>query len=132
MNVKEVFVTYQIDASRSAWICESVSDYENRLLTNELICSVVKTAFSELSAQEAISLSKTEALVLLRLSESLAMKYGADIVYVRKVLISGMEFEELYRAKSAALQEQVRGEITNQTALASRDGSGENANIGES
>lgn len=118
VNVKTVSVTYQIDAGRSAWVFENVSDYEDSLLTDELIGSAVKTAMSELSADEVMNLAKTEPLVLKRLSESLSEKYGADTVHVRKVLITRMELGKAYRAKSAALQEQARAEIANQTALA--------------
>ena len=118
VNVKAVSVTYQINAVRSAWVCENVSDYEDSLLTDELIGSAVKTALSELSADEVMNLAKTEPLVLGRLTESLSGKYGADTVHVRKVLITRMELGKAYRAKSAALQEQARAEIANQTALA--------------
>ena len=100
------------------WLCENVSDYEDTLLTDEVIGSALKTALSELSADEVMNLAKIEPLVLARLSESLALKYGADTVYVRQVLINGVELEEAYREKLLALQEQARAEIANETALA--------------
>lgn len=118
VNAKAVSVTYQIDAGRSVWVCENVSDYEDSLLTDELIGSAVKTALSELSADEVMNLAKTEPLVLKRLSESLAEKYGADTVHVRKVLITSMELGKAYRAKSVALQERARAEIENQKVTA--------------
>ena len=118
VSVNAVLVTYQIDAGRSVWLCENVSDYEDTLLTDEVICSALKTALSELSADEVMNLAKVEPLVVSRLSESLALKYGADTVYVRQVLINGVELEEAYREKLLALQEQARAEIANETALA--------------
>lgn len=118
----EVSVTYQIAAESSAWICANVNDYEDNLLTDSLIASTVKTAMSELTAEEVKNRAKIEPLVLKKLSESLAGKYGADTVYVRKVLINDMDFEEAYsatlRAKSSVVQEQARAEIENQTAIA--------------
>ena len=39
-------------------------------------------------------------------------------MYVRQVLINGVELEEAYREKLLALQEQARAEIANETALA--------------
>ena len=118
VNVKEVFVTYQIAGERSVWLCENVADYENSLLTDEQIGSALKTVLSELSADEVMNLAKIEPLLRVKLSESLAVKYGADTVNVRQVVINGIELEEAYRAKLLALQEQARAEIANETALA--------------
>ena len=118
----DVSVTYQIAADRSAWIYANVSDYTNSLLTDGLIASAVKSAMVELSPLDVTNRAKIEPLVLKKLSESLAGKYGADTVYVNKVIINDMDFETVYneaiRAKSIAAQEQARAEILNQTSIA--------------
>ena len=118
----DVSVTYQIAADRSAWIYANVSDYTSSLLTDGLIASAVKSAMVELSPLDVTNRAKIEPLVLKKLSESLTGKYGADTVYVKKVIIDEMDFETTYneaiRAKSIAAQEQARAEIQNQTAIA--------------
>ena len=118
----DVSVTYQIAADRSAWIYANVSDYTNSLLTDGLIASAVKSAMVELSPLDVTNRAKIEPLVLKKLSESLTGKYGADTVYVNKVIINDMDFETAYneavRAKSIAAQEQARAEIQNQAAIA--------------
>ena len=118
----DVSVTYQIAADRSAWIYANVSDYTNSLLTDGLIASAVKSAMVELSPLDVTNRAKIEPLVLKKLSESLTGKYGADTVYVNKVIINDMDFETVYneaiRAKSIAAQEQARAEILNQTSIA--------------
>ena len=118
----DVTVTYQIAADRSAWIYANVSDYTKNLLTESLVASAVKSAMVELSPADVTNRAKIEPLVLTRLNESLAGKYGADTVYICKVTIGDMDFEAAYndaiQAKSIAAQEQARAEIQNQTAIA--------------
>lgn len=117
VKVKEVLITYQIAAERSVWICENVSDYDDRIMTDEEISSALKNAISELTAEDVKNRAKLEPRVLMKISESLACKYGADTVKVCQVLIGIVEMEEGYtealRLKSQALQEQARVEIEN-------------------
>ena len=118
----DVTVTYQIEADRSAWIYANVSDYTKNLLTESLVASAVKSAMVELSPADVTNRGKIEPLVLTRLNDSLAGKYGADTVYICKVTIGDMDFEAAYndaiQAKSIAAQEQARADIQNQTAIA--------------
>ena len=111
----DVTVTYQIAADRSAWIYANVSDYTKNLLTESLVASAVKAAMVELSPADVTNRAKIEPLVLTRLNESLAGKYGADTVYICKVTIGDMDFEAAYneaiQAKSIAAQEQARADI---------------------
>lgn len=118
----DVTVTYQIAADRSAWIYANVSDYTKNLVTESLVASSVKAAMVELSPADVTNRAKIEPLVLSKLNESLAGKYGADTVYVCKITIGDMDFEAAYnnaiQAKSIAAQEQAKAEIVNQTAIA--------------
>ena len=118
----DISVTYQIAAERSAWIYANVSDYTSSLITESLVASAVKSAMIELSPADVTNRTKIEPLILTRLSVSLAEKYGADTVYICKVIVGDMDFEEAYnkaiQAKSIAVQEQAKAEILNQTMVA--------------
>ena len=113
--VKGVTVTYQVAPDRSAWIHANV----NRVMTENLITSAVKAAMLELTP--AVLKAKLEAVILTKLSESLAEKYGPDIVGVRKVTVENIDFGEEYkvilREKFLALQEQTRAEADKKTAI---------------
>ena len=119
---KDVTVTYQIAADRSAWIYANVTDYTNNLISESLVASAVKSAMVELGPGAVTNRAKIEPLVQSKLNESLAGKYGPDTVYVCKVIIEDMDFEPAYnqaiQAKSIAAQNQAKAEIENQTAIA--------------
>ena len=118
----DISVTYQIAAGRSVWIYANVSDYTSNLLTESLVASAVKSAMVELSPTDVTNRTKIEPLVLTKLSESLTAKYGADTVYICRVIIGDMDFEEAYnkaiQARSIAAQTKARADIENQTLLA--------------
>ena len=113
--VKGVTVTYQVAPARSAWIHANV----NRVMTENLITSAVKAAMLELTP--AALKAKLEAVILTKLSESLAEKYGPDTVGVRKVTAENIDFGEEYKAilreKFLALQEQTRAEADKKNAI---------------
>ena len=119
---KDVTVTYQIAADRSAWIYANVTDYTKNLISESLVASAVKSAMVELGPVAVTNRAKIEPLVQSKLNESLAGKYGPDTVYVCKVIIGDMDFEPAYnqaiQAKSIAAQNQAKAEIENQTAIA--------------
>ena len=119
---KDVIVTYQIVADRSAWIYANVTDYTKNLVTESLVASAVKAAMVELAPGDVTNRAKIEPLVQEKLSASLAGKYGEGTIYVNKITINDMDFEQAYndaiQAKSIASQEQAKAEIQNQTAIA--------------
>lgn len=119
---KDVTVTYQIAADRSAWIYANVSDYTKNLVTESLVASAVNAAMVELAPGDVTNRARIEPLVLTKLNDSLAGKYGADTVYICKITIGDMDFEPAYnqaiQAKSIAAQEKAKAEIMNQTAIA--------------
>jgi regulator of protease activity HflC (stomatin/prohibitin superfamily) len=119
---KDVTVTYQIAADRSAWIYANVTDYTKNLISESLVASAVKSAMVELGPGAVTNRAKIEPLVQSKLNESLAGKYGPDTVYVCKVIIGDMDFEPAYnqaiQAKSIAAQNQAKAEIENRTAIA--------------
>lgn len=117
-----VAVTYQISADRSVWIYQNVTNYTKNLITDSLVASAVKSAMAELSPQDVTVRDKIEPSVQDKLNVSLAGKYGAGTVFISKVTIDNMDFEEAYnsaiQAKSLATQERARVEIENETAVA--------------
>ena len=119
---KDVTVTYQIAADRSAWIYANVTDYTKNLINENMVASAVKSAMVELGPGAVTNRAKIEPLVLAKLNESLAGKYGPDTVYICKVTIGDMDFEPAYnqaiQAKSIAAQNQAKAEIENRTAIA--------------
>lgn len=119
---RDVTVTYQIAASRSAWIYANVSDYTKHLITESLVSSAVKSAMVELAPGDVTNRSRIEPLIQERLQDSLNGKYGEDTVYINKVIVGDMDFEAAYndaiQAKSIAAQAQAKAQIENQTAIA--------------
>ena len=117
----DVMVTYQVLPEKSAWICANVSDIKN-LIGEELVASAIKSAMVELTPGEVTARTKIEPLVQQKLSESLTQKYGEGVVFVHKVVINDMDFEEAYNAaiqqKSIAQQNADRQKIENAAAIA--------------
>lgn len=117
----DVIVTYQVLPEKSAWLYANVSDIKN-LLGDELIASAVKSAMSELVPEDVTNRTKVEPLAQRKLAESLNQKYGEGAVFVNKVVINDMDFEEAYNAaiqqKSIAQQNAARQKIENEAAIA--------------
>lgn len=117
----DVIVTYQILPEKSAWICANVSDRKH-LIGEGLVASAVKSAMVELAPEEVTNRTKIEPLVQKRLSESLEQKYGPDVLFVNKVIINDMDFEEAYnnaiQQKSIAQQTAAKQKIENEAAIA--------------
>lgn len=117
----DVIVTYQVLPEKSAWIYANVSDSKN-LIGEELVASAIKAAMVELAPGEVTNRTKIEPLVQQKLTESLVQKYGEGVVFVNKVVINDMDFEEAYNAaiqqKSIAQQNADKQKIENGAAIA--------------
>ena len=117
----DVIVTYQVLPEKSAWLYANVSDIKN-LLGDELVASAVKSAMSELGPEDVTNRTKVEPLAQRKLAESLTQKYGEGAVFVNKVVINDMDFEEAYNAaiqqKSIAQQNAARQKIENEATIA--------------
>ena len=112
---KDIIVTFQILPERSAWMYANASI--SSPLTEPLVASAIRSAMVELKADEVANRSKIEPLVLTKLNASLEGKYGADTVYVCKVLISEVDFDDDYREVSLAAQERAKAEIQARTEM---------------
>lgn len=99
----------------------NVSDIKN-LLGDELVASAIKSAMSEMGPEEVTNRTKVEPLAQQKLGESLIQKYGEGAVYINKVVINDMDFEEAYNAaiqqKSIAQQNAAKQKIENEAAIA--------------
>ena len=117
----DLTVTYQIQPEKSVWIYTNVTDIKN-LVSDALVASAVKSAMSELSPQDVTNRTKIEPLVQTKLVESLNQKYGEDVVFVNKVVINNMDFEDAYNTaiqeKSIAQQNADKQKIENEAAMA--------------
>ena len=117
----DVIVTYQVLPEKSAWIYANVSDSKN-LIGEELVASAIKATMVELAPGEVTNRTKIEPLVQQKLTQSLTQKYGEGVVFVNKVVINDMDFEEAYNAaiqqKSIAQQNADRQKIENAAAIA--------------
>lgn len=71
----------------------NVSDIKN-LVGDELVASAIKSAMAELGPNEVTNRTKIEPLAQQKLAESLVQKYGDDVVFVNKVVINDMNFED--------------------------------------
>ena len=91
----DVIVTYQVLPEKSAWLYANVSDIKN-LVGDELVASAIKSAMAELGPKEVTNRTKIEPLAQQKLAESLVQKYGEDVVFVNKVVINDMNFEDAY------------------------------------
>lgn len=117
-----VSVTYQINPERSAWIYAHVSDYENYLVTQNLVASAIKTASKSLSDVDATNRGLIEPLVLDTLQKSLDDKYEKDTIIINKITISNVDFDESYNKaiadKQKAMIEAQQQAIENEKAIA--------------
>ena len=100
----DVIVTYQVLPEKSAWLYANVSDIKN-LVGDELVASAIKSAMAELGPNEVTNRTKIEPLAQQKLAESLVQKYGDDVVFVNKVVINDMNFEDAYNEAAIAKAE---------------------------
>ena len=114
-------MTYQVLPEKSAWLYANVSDIKN-LVGDELVASAIKSAMAELGPNEVTNRTKIEPLAQQKLAESLVQKYGDDVVFVNKVVINDMNFEDAYneaiQQKSIAQQNADKQKIENEAAIA--------------
>ena len=117
----DVIVTYQVLPEKSAWLYANVSDIKN-LVGDELVASAIKSAMAELGPNEVTNRTKIEPLAQQKLAESLVQKYGEDVVFVNKVVVNDMNFEDAYneaiQQKSIAQQNADKQKIENEAAIA--------------
>lgn len=101
---KNITVTFQINHEKSAWIYANISNYEQNLISEEIVASAVKSSSKTLKDEDATNRSIIEPLVATNLQKSIDEKYGKDVVVIKKVVIEGVDFEESYNQAIAQKQ----------------------------
>lgn len=117
----DITVSYKIASDKASWLYTNVTNLNN-LISTDIVSSAIKSAMSELTYDKVTIRSVIEPKIKEYLEKSLIEKYGEDVIYVQKVVVSQMDFEDSYNqaiaAKSLALQTQEKQKIENETAVA--------------
>ena len=100
-----ITVTYQINPEESAWIYANVTNYEEGLVNESLVASSIKTSSKTLSPVDCTNRSILEPIAKDNIQKSLDEKYGHQVVYVNKVVISDATFDQEYDEKIAKKQQ---------------------------
>lgn len=116
-----ITVSYKIATDKTSWLYTNVTNLDN-LISTDIVSSAIKSAMSELTYDKVTIRSIIEPKIKEYLKKTLIEKYGEDVIYVQKVIVSQMDFEDSYNqaiaAKSLALQTQEKQKIENETAIA--------------
>lgn len=99
-----ITVTYHIVPEKSAWIYANVSDYENNLITEDIVGSAVKSSSKTLDDTDATNRSILEPIVMEYIQKSLNSKYGSGVVAVNKVVVLSANFSNDYNKAIADKQ----------------------------
>ena len=101
---ENVTVTYTISADKSAWIYANVSNYKKALVSDGIVASSIKAASKQFNSTDATNRSLIEPLAQEMLQKSLDDKYGEGVVFVNKIVINNIDFEDSYNQAIAAKQ----------------------------
>lgn len=104
---KDVTVTYQINAEKSAWVYINVNDFEENLISQPLVASAIKSASKTLTDENATNRSQIEPLAAQMIQKSLDEKYDENVVIINKVIINDADFEDSYNEAIAEAQKAV-------------------------
>lgn len=118
---ENITITYSISPDRAAWIYANVSNYKDSLISGPLVSSAVKVVSKEYNSTDATSRAIVEPRIQQELQKSLDEKYEEGTVYIYKVSVSNIDFEETYNQAIAEKQNaQIAYETTqiqNQTSV---------------
>lgn len=119
--MSDIVITYQIDPQASSWIVANVADYKQSLISAALVSSAMKNSVATLPAEKATVRSEVEPLAQVNLQKLLDEKYGENVVYIHKIAIGDMNFEDSYNTavseRNMAELTQQKQAIENQTAI---------------
>ena len=101
MYYEQITITYQINPEKSAWIYSNVDNYENVLMSGNLVASAIKSVSKKLPAVDATNRAIIEPMAQEAIQNSLNSKYGEDVIAVIKVIIENVDFEDSYNAAIA-------------------------------
>lgn len=99
-----ITVTYHIAPSKSAWIFANVTDYEDNLISSDIVGSAIKSTSKTLNDTDATNRAILEPIVTKYIQESLNNKYGNGVVIINKVVVLGANFSNDYNKAIADKQ----------------------------
>ena len=115
-------VTYQIASDRAAWIFANVSNYTESLVSGELVSSSIKSISKTLKDTDVTNRATIEPSIQEALQNTLDNKFGAGTVFIKKVVVGNIDFEDSYNDaiadKQAAKLEAERQAIENNANVA--------------
>ena len=100
-----ITITYQISTEKAAWIYANVTNYEEGLVSESLVASAIKASSKQLNPIDCTNRSVLEPIAKDNVQKSLNEKYGENVVYVNKVVISDAAFDQEYNDKIAKKQQ---------------------------
>lgn len=116
-----ITVTYQISAAKSSWIYANVSDYQNNLVSENLVASALKGSSKSLAPTDVTNRNILEPLVKENIQKSLDEKFGSEVVKINKVVVTNATFDDEYNNKIAQKQQAQMAyetqQIENKTAV---------------
>lgn len=116
-----ITVSYKILGEGSVYLYTNVTDYDSNLIDESMLASSFKDASVLFPAETVTIRSNIEPATAQKLQEALNNKYGENVVYITKVVINDMDFEQGYNdaiaAKSLAQKAQETQTINNQTEI---------------
>ena len=101
---ENITVSYTIVPEYSAWIVANVNDYNDSLITHDLVASAIKTASKQLASADATNRGFIEPLTQECLQNAINVKYGNSVVIINKITISDADFDESYSKAIATKQ----------------------------
>ena len=79
-----ITVTYRIVSDKSSWIVANVIDYEDNLISQDLVSSAVKSASKTLKDTDATNRTVLDPAVAKSIQSSVDSKYGTNVVNIVK------------------------------------------------
>lgn len=100
----DITVTYHITPSKSAWIFANVTDYEDNLISSDIVGSAIKSTSKTLNDTDATNRAVLEPIVTNYIQKSLNNKYGDGVVIINKVVVLSANFSKSYNKAVADKQ----------------------------
>ncbi len=99
-----ITISATINPEYSAWLVSHISNYKDNIITTPIVSSAIKTVSKTLTDEEATNRSTIEERAKEELQKSLNGKYGREVIFIEKVIITNADFEESYNTAVAEKQ----------------------------
>ncbi len=119
VTITNVTVTYAINAEMVPWLVANVADKD--LVSADIVSAGLKEATQQLTVDQVTRREVLQPLAVERIQKALDAKYGADVIYVRAVVINNVAYDEAYEQaisdRARAQEAQAQQAIINQTNI---------------